>query len=81
MPQHAEKNLNEIENTLNENFAGYGCSKTYFARNPRCMVIESTSYSHGKKDTDPHNISPIEMRSLLMEIKYIQSDARLLDRD
>ena len=39
------------------------------------------TYSRDKKDTDPYNISPIEMRSLWMEIKYIQSDATLLDRD
>jgi len=37
------------------------------------------SYSRGKKDTDPYNISPIEMRSLWMGIKYILSDVRLLD--
>ena len=30
----------------------------------------NTQYSHDKKDTDPYNISPIEMRSLWMEIKW-----------
>ena len=38
-------------------------------------------YSRDKKDTDPYNISPIEMRSHWMEIKYIWNDARLLNRD
>ena len=38
-------------------------------------------YSRGKKDTDPYNISPIEMRSLWMEMKYIKSTTRLLNRN
>ena len=37
------------------------------------------TYNPGKKDTDPYNISPIEMRSLLMEIRYIKAAARLLN--
>ena len=40
------------------------------------IILTSTThcyrvYSRDKKDTDPYNISPIEMRSLWMEIKYI----------
>ena len=38
-------------------------------------------YSRGKKDTDPYHISPIEMRSLWMKIKFVKSAARLLNRD
>ena len=44
-----------------------------------CVKVRE-SYSRDKKDTDPYIISPIEMRSLWMEIKYIKSTVRLLDR-
>ena len=44
-------------------------------------IILFQGYSHGKKDTDPYKISPIEMRSIWMEIKYIKSATRLLGRD
>ena len=45
----------------------------------RNLAFKWYTYSRDKKDTDPYNISPIEMRSLWMEIKYIESNARLLD--
>ena len=51
------------------------------SQNVKKVSFNSISYSRGKTDTDPYNISPIEMRSLWMEIKYIKSAARLLDRD
>ena len=38
-------------------------------------------YRRGKKYRHPYLINTIEMRSLWMEIKYIKSTARLLDRD
>ena len=38
-------------------------------------------YTGAKKDWHPYLINTIEMRSLWMEIKYIESTARLLDRD
>ena len=41
--------------------------------------LSVTYYSCDKKDTDSYNISPIEMRSVWMEIKYVKSGARLLD--
>ena len=38
-------------------------------------------YSRGKKYRHPYLINTIEIRSLWMEIKYIESTGRLLDRD
>ena len=38
-------------------------------------------YSRAEIITHPYYISPIEMRSLWTEMKYIKSAARLLDRD
>ena len=38
------------------------------------------SYTRGKKEIHPYYISPIEMRSLWMEIKCVKSATRLLDR-
>ena len=38
-------------------------------------------YTCGKKEIHPYYISPIEMRFLRMEIKYIKSATRLLNRD
>ena len=35
------------------------------------LELPNISYSYGKKDTDPYNTSPIEMRSLWIEMKYI----------
>ena len=49
-----------------------------------CLLIKADftiKYRCDKKDTDPYNISPIEMRSLWMEIRYIKSAVRLLNRD
>ena len=37
-------------------------------------------YTFGKKEIHPYYISPIEMRSLWMEIKCVKSATRLLDR-
>ena len=37
-------------------------------------------YTRGKKEIHPYYISPIEMRSLWMEIKCVKSATRLLDR-
>ena len=45
------------------------------------MVSYNYSYTHGKKEIHPNYISPIKMRSLWMEIKYVKSAARLLDRN
>ena len=55
----------------------------------RCVLEQKWSskgaiklfYTRGKKEIHPYYISPIEMRSLWIEIKYIKSVARLLDRD
>ena len=45
------------------------------------LDIFLAKYSHDKKDTDPYNISPIEMGSLWIEIIDIKSAVRLLNRD
>ena len=47
------------------------------------QVIQSRIgwYTRGKKEIHPYYISPIEMRSLWTEIKYVKSAARLLDRN
>ena len=42
---------------------------------------KSAIYSRDKKDTDPYDISPIEMRSLGMKGKYVKSTARLMNKD
>ena len=39
-----------------------------------------TVYTGAKKDWHPYYINTIEMRSLWMEIKYIQSPAKLLNK-
>ena len=39
-----------------------------------------SNYTRGKKEIHPYYISPIEMRSLWMEIKCVKSATRLLDR-
>ena len=46
-----------------------------------CSAVRSRCYTRGKKDTDPYNITPIVMRSLWMEIKYVKCAAKLLNRD
>ena len=51
------------------------------SQNVKKVSFNSILYSRGKKDTDPYNISPIEMRSLWMEIEYVKSAARLLNRE
>ena len=40
----------------------------------------SAVYTRGRKEIHPYYISPIEMRSLWMEIKCVKSATRLLDR-
>ena len=38
-------------------------------------------YSHGKKYRHPYYISPVEMRSLPTEIRYVKSTAKLLNKN
>ena len=45
-----------------------------------CFHAHLLIYTRGKKEIHPYYISPIEMRSLWMEIEYVQSAARLLNR-
>ena len=46
-----------------------------------CTMDCSIHCTGAKKDWHPYYINTIEMRSLWMEIKYIKSATRLLDRD
>ena len=45
-----------------------------------CIVQVHFTNTRGKKEIHPYYISPIEMRSLWMEIKCVKSATRLLDR-
>ena len=36
-------------------------------------------YSHDKKDTNPHNISPIEIGVIWAKITYVKSHSKALD--
>ena len=43
-------------------------------------MLTNETYTRGKKEIHPYYISPIEMRSLWMEIKCVKSATRLFDR-
>ena len=58
-----------------------GATTRLLVSSPLIIELSSTRYSRERKYRHPYIINTIEMRSLWMEIKYIKSTARVLNRN